>query len=84
MNMAATFGQAISEVDQLIIENVTGPIAPDGSFGIGLSPQNRNINLIVADGVVINTLDNPAIAGFFYVSTYRLYNCKSRKYTSLG
>lgn len=48
-------------ITELRVENVTGPIAPDGIFAIGLDRANTDFRLIVQDGVVINTFENAAI-----------------------
>jgi len=45
----------------LIVENPTGPIAPNGIYGVGIDRGDRDMTIIVRDGVVINTLDNQGV-----------------------
>lgn len=51
-------------VSAVIVRNVSGPIAPAGTYGIGLIRGDVDLTLGVADGVVITTYDDPAKAGF--------------------
>lgn len=49
--------------DTLTVRNPAGPIAPAGFFGIGVVKEDRDIGINLADGLVINTVDSPAILG---------------------
>ena len=46
---------------KLIVQNANGPIAPDGIFGIGVSRSTGDIDVEVANGIVINTFDDPSV-----------------------
>lgn len=45
----------------LIVQNPTGPIAPNGIYGVGIDRGDRDMTIIVADGVIINTIDNQGV-----------------------
>ncbi|WP_230280475.1 hypothetical protein [Croceicoccus sp. Ery15] len=53
------FAGALSTIT---IRDVTGPIEPAGIYGIGADRSNGSLTINVADDVVINTYDDPAIA----------------------
>jgi hypothetical protein len=45
----------------LIVENPIGPIAPNGIYGVGIDRGDRDMTVIVRDGVVINTVDDQGV-----------------------
>ena len=46
----------------ITIRNATGPIAPPGYFAIGIVKDSSDVTVNLADDLVINTFDDPAIA----------------------
>lgn len=45
----------------VVVENATGPIAPNGIYGVGIDRGDRDMTLIVRDGIIINTIDNQGV-----------------------
>ncbi|WP_209346785.1 autotransporter outer membrane beta-barrel domain-containing protein [Pontixanthobacter sp. CEM42] len=51
------------DYDEIIIRDTTVPIAPPGYFGVGLVADDRDLDIRIEEGVVINVFDDPNIGG---------------------